>query len=715
MKPLAVMLLAVWMSHFAIAAERPSWRGIRTPSQPRIDGAIEELWNAGALPSHFKQITPAVSRDATVLTQVYFLYDDDAVYIAARMMQNRVTLHSVQANRDHKAIAQGDHIRFIIDPSRSGTSGYFFIIGTANSVSDGTMNSLGDWDTAWDAPFTSATLVTDSAWYVELRIPLSSLSFQNNDVQDWYFFAARRYAQNQEIAVISLHDINNPFRITDFPVIYGLEGLRKNETFTLIPYSYGSAQTDFLASTSQGRGKIGADIRYSPSPSTTVLAAIRPDYAQLESDKDIINVDDVPVSYPEKRPFFTASSDLYPGLAVNTRNITDMKAGVKLRTVLEWMKYDLTGVLDDNNVLWLLGNFRMTNNESYYVDLIGGLRQTEIMRDYNITTNIRTWMFDKRLTAYTWFGTINSRRRDHNEWESVNSLRWVTRTLNIGYWNHLKTQFYNPNIIGHNTLSNEVQHHGWLSYSFIQERDFLRVVTPSIRAEYFDLYTHPGNGYLTWKLSVTTTLHMSESMGDWNIMLLYRPRMTNVFRFRTPSDGTQMFEDAYSAFVLGEMKKASFAVDAATDQSKQLGGRLMVDTQPVRASDGITGQIEGFYRFSEGFTVRYALEYVSLSVSQYQSQFRHIVHRTTLEYGIGDRMTLRGVFQLNSKQVPTVEYYSANLTTNFTFSWEYEPGSFLYCVYHQNNAIERATGQSAARGTANTQTIAIKISKQLSF
>ncbi|HXG38547.1 MAG TPA: DUF5916 domain-containing protein [Bacteroidota bacterium] len=715
MKSLAVILLAVLMCRLAVAAESPSWRGVRTATPPTIDGTLEDVWNAGALPSHFKQITPAVSSEATVPTQVYFLYDDDAVYIAARMMQSRATLHSVQGNRDSKTISQGDHIRFIIDPSRSGTSGYFFIISAANGVSDGTMNSLGDWDTAWDAPFTSATTVTDSAWYVELRIPLSSLSFQNKDMQDWYFFAARRYAQNQEIAVISLHDINNPFRITDFPIMYGLEGLRKNEAIALVPYSYASAQTDFLANSSQGQGKLGADIRYSPSPSTTLLATIRPDYAQLESDRDIINVDDVPVSYPEKRPFFTASSDLYPGLAVNTRNITDIKAGMKLRTVLERVKYDLTGVLDGSNALWLLGNFRTTNNESYYVDLIGGMKQGDGNRDYNITTNIRTWMFDKRLTAYTWFGTINGRRTDRNEWESVNSLRWVTRTLNIGYWNHLKTQFYNPNIVGHSTLSNEVQHHGWLSYSFIEERGFLRVVMPSVRAEYFDLYTHPGNGYLTWKLSVMTTLHISEAVGEWNIVVLYRPGTTSMFRFRALSDGTQTFEDAYSAFVLVGMKKASFAVNVTTDQSKRLGGQLMVDTRPVRASGGTTGQIEGFYRFSERFTVRYALEYVNLSGSQYQSQFRQIVHRALLEYSIGERMTLRGVLQLNSKQMPATAFHSANLTTNFTFSWEFEPGSFLYCVYHQNNAAERATGESAARGTASTQTIALKISKQLSF
>ena len=49
---------------------------------------------------------------------------------------------------------------------------------------------------------------------------------------------------------------------------------------------------------------------------------------------------------PATRMQLRRSADLYPGLAVNTRNIGEIVAGAKLRQVKPLVRYDLTAVLD---------------------------------------------------------------------------------------------------------------------------------------------------------------------------------------------------------------------------------------------------------------------------------------------------------------------------------------------------------------------------------
>lgn len=698
-------------------AAEPSWKATRATSKPVIDGNVEALWYAGILPSDFKQVTPGIGVDASVATQVFLLYDDDAVYIALSLSQRKESVRAQQAKRDDKTVTQGDHVRVLLDPSANGSSAYFFNINAVNAIVDGTLSALGEWETRWDGTLISATSISDSAWFLEMRIPLSTLTFQNKDTQDWLFFVSRHYSQNQEISVLRLTDIHNPFRVADFPTVSGFTGLKKKDALFVTPYSYYSTQSDHLANTSLSRFKAGGEVQYTPSSSMMLLATIRPDYAQLETDREIINVSDVPESYPEKRPFFTSSSDLYPGLAVNTRNIGDITAGLKLRGTFDRSKYDLTTVYDENNTLWALGDFRTSDNDWYYIDLISGLKRKGGETDYNLTTNLRTWMFDRKFTAYTWFGTINSRRRDGNEWESVNAARWVTRTLYAGIWNHVKSQFYNPNIVGHNTLANELVVQGTLSYSFINEQGFLRTITPSLKADFSDVYTHVGNGSTLWKLSIASTIHPSDAFGNWDLSLTYRPKTEVKFRYRNTSTAneSEIFEDAYSTFVLATENQASWAFELSTDQSKQLGGKFSIDTKPVRDSKALFGQIESFFRVNERFSLRYTLEFVDIDGSAYQSQYRQTIHRASFEYGIAERMTVRGVVQLNTRQNPLTDYHFTNPTTNLTFSYEYEPGSSLHFVYNQLSVLERTQGQQQANGTSASQSIAIKLSKQLSL
>lgn len=689
-----------------------------TFTSPLIDGVIEEIWQPGLVPTQFRQIRPALFQPSSIETEVFFLYNTSTVYLAARLAQPKSSVQANQGKRDAAVIMEGDYITFALDPLNNGNTAYYITVNPANGVVDGVLDASGFWDPQWDGIFRSAVHVGDNAWSVELEIPLSSIGFQNAEEQEWGFQAIRFISQSQELAVARLVDQHQPFRITDFTRLTNLTGLVRQHGFVVAPYLSTSSESDLLLNTSTGRLKSGADVKIYPSPSMTVLATVNPDYAQVESDREIINVGDVPDSYPEKRPFFTESSDMFPGLAVNTRNILDIQAGVKLRQVMNRLKYDVTSILDGENHLWLLGNGRWTDNESYHVELISGMKKQPEQTHFNVTTNFRTWLFDKQLAASTWFGTINSRHRNGVEFESYNSVRWITRTLYAGLWGHFKSEYFNPNTLGHHTLSNEIFLATGFSYSFINATGFWRVINPEFKIERSSLFTDPTQASVVPRATMKLALHPDDYLGDWNVEAGYELPAAKQFRFRVvpEEENKSVYQDAYSPFVLIGHRLDRIYLRFQSDPAKPLGGMLAVERGQVRGAVSARLQIDGFAKPTQSFRMGYSVDIVDVQASPYQNRFRGAIHRAKFAYNITDRMNLRAIIELNTKRFPdSGERTLEAPVSNITFSWEYEPGSFVYVVYYRSDHLERNGLMGNVVPTLYRQSVLLKLNKSLSF
>lgn len=665
---------------------------------PTLDGKIDEVYLSGISFADFVQLEPDILSKPSVKTEIYFLYDSKNIYIAGKLFQPKATIKSSNGRKDASIILDGDAIGIVIDPLNNGNSAYFFSINPSNAIVDGTLDASGNWDFKWDGIFSSATTIENDFWIFEFQLPLSSISFQDKDEQDWGILFRRDYSQNKEVILSSIINRNEPFRIGDFTKLHGLSGLKKDTKLFFTPYSFYSIKQNSLENIRENKTKLGGELKYNPVSSMTIIATVNPDFAQIETDNLIINVDDVPTSYPEKRPFFTESSDLYPGLAVNTRNIEDIDVGIKLRDVRDNLKYDLTWVLDRKQNRWYMGNARWTDNETFYVDLIGGVKNQKTKTDYNFTTNLKTWAFDKRLVAYTWFGTINQHNAK-NEYESVNSIRWVTREFTAAYWNHFKTQFYNPNITGHNTLSNQILHHAWIAYSFFDENSFFRVITPKFKYEYNTLYAHPDQFYNNLIFTMDATMHLNQSFGNWNLSLNYIPSSKRLFRHRTVSSqpDENVFEDAFSKFVLVEQSRNVCQIIFNTDYSKTIGLKLDYNNFEKRKSAVDNLSLETYWRFNEATNVTYAIENIRLYGSEYQPRYFQTLHRIKFEHNFTDKLNLRGIFQLNEVEMPEItDYESSHPIFNVTLSWQYMSGSYIYLVYNKQklNWNDAATSSS---------------------
>src|SRR5688572_30547064 len=94
-----------------------SVRVVRTMTPPVIDGDLgDAVWAAAAVVDDLHQVAPVEYAMPDERTEVLILYDDDALYIAARLYDTDPELITARNMRQNDNIGQDDRIYVTIDP-----------------------------------------------------------------------------------------------------------------------------------------------------------------------------------------------------------------------------------------------------------------------------------------------------------------------------------------------------------------------------------------------------------------------------------------------------------------------------------------------------------------------------------------------------------------------------------------------------------------------
>ncbi len=298
----------------------PTAAAARRSSAITLDGLIDDAaWQAVAPVTEFTQTDPDIGQPATQRTEVRFLFDDDALYVAAKLYdtEGRKGVRTSLVRRDQSF--NSDYFEVVIDGFHDHLGRAFFDVNPSGSRQDqlGTGNSCCDsgWDPIWEA----ATRIDDDGWSVELRIPLSQLRFSKDSVQTWGLQMRRFIQRRNELDQWSYWGKTE----AGGPARFGhLEGLRftSNKTtrkLELLPYVVGKSK---YVTTSPGdpfnpggvsSSRVGVDLKYLLSSNLTLDATFNPDFGQVEVDPAVINLSAFETSFPEKRPFFIANSGIF--------------------------------------------------------------------------------------------------------------------------------------------------------------------------------------------------------------------------------------------------------------------------------------------------------------------------------------------------------------------------------------------------------------------
>ncbi len=289
-----------------------------------IDGLLDDaIWQRAAPISDFLQTAPLEGQPATERTDVRLLYDDDAIYVGARL-HDRSPVTSRLARRD-AGLGDSDSFVLLLDSYHDHETAYRFWTNPSGVKGDAILagNRRGGGDSSWDPVWDLATAVSDSGWVVEMRIPFSQLRFDREDEQVWGIQVERNIHRNQENATFPFTPRLERAGVSRYAHLDGIAGIEPGRRLELLPYAVARGeyvQLDAPAGVAFGNpyrsgadhfGGAGVDLKYRIAPNVTLDAAVNPDFGQVEVDPSVINLTAFETRFSERRPFFVEGADIF--------------------------------------------------------------------------------------------------------------------------------------------------------------------------------------------------------------------------------------------------------------------------------------------------------------------------------------------------------------------------------------------------------------------
>ena len=322
---LAQPLAAQVTGDYAPGAQRPI--KLHRLAQPiQLDGLVDEpAWRA-VDPFPLVMYQPTYKGAMTEHTEIRVAYDDDHLYVSGKLYH--VVSENLRANSFYRDRWSGDEtFAIVLDTFNDNENALWFYttplgtrfdIAVADDAANGRDSNNYNWNTFWDV----ATTRTNEGWFAEIRIPFSSLGFQDEDgrvemgmiVYRWMGHNNHRYIF-PDIPPRWERGSNKPSVAQD--VI--LEGVYSRKPVYVTPYGLGGVQrkselspskTDYRFNDDFMR-EIGLDVKYNLTNNLTLDATVNTDFAQVEADDQQINLTRFSLFFPEKRQFFQERSGIF--------------------------------------------------------------------------------------------------------------------------------------------------------------------------------------------------------------------------------------------------------------------------------------------------------------------------------------------------------------------------------------------------------------------
>ncbi len=300
------MLAIVFVVHVQ-AQETKIAKASRTIETVKVDGKLTELcWSAAKEATDFYQYSPYNGKEPSETTIVKFVYDDEALYVGAFLEDSKPHLISKSlGKRDDFNLA--DYFGVYIDPYNDASKSYGFFVtasGVQVDIKKTTYNDHG-WNAVWE----SAVHHTPNGWSIEMRIPYSALRFSKRKNQEWGINMQRVLQRKRETNTWNYVDINTEGMNKQAGVLTGIANVEPPVRLAFLPYVSAYVENDAHENSYSLKG--GMDVKYGINESFTLDMMLIPDFGQVKSDKEVLNLSPYETYYGENREFFKEGMELF--------------------------------------------------------------------------------------------------------------------------------------------------------------------------------------------------------------------------------------------------------------------------------------------------------------------------------------------------------------------------------------------------------------------
>ena len=656
------------------------------------------------------QVQPSPGTPASKKTEVYVGFTDTALWIGFIAHDDNPDGIIVSEGRRDSSLNETDSFRFVIDGFLDKQNGYVFGTNPTSMQYDAQVikeggsgqftRNVGIFDENWDGSWEVAAVVGDFGWSAEFEIPFRTLRYGNAETQIWGINFQRNIRRNNEIAywapIGRQHTIT---RVSRAGTVSGIE-VPTQRNLQITPYVLGSWRRE--SNVSSNGQEAGFDIKYSISPSLTLDATYNTDFAQVEVDDVIVNLDRFSIFLPEKRPFFLENAGQFSvgiqeqielffsrRIGIVDGEQVPIEGGLRLSGkvgsatnvgLLYMSDEGLTGVASPNDFIVARVSQELGNGSSVGALFVGrdgeGSATLPAAEDQNQTYAIDgRWGIGSDIILESWVARTSTPGAEfagddyaYAAMANYNSSVWSSR-LNFSK----VTESFNPEV-GFLRRDDYTQREFFLLRRFrASEESPLLEARPHVRATDF----HNLDGFL------------ESGVRHYDVHWEFKNGYQLETGYNYLKDGLlERFEIIKGVFVpAGTYSGGEIEIEFNTDLSapfslhmenrfgKQFGGDRIVITPTLR------------YRVGESFTAELGGVYTSFDLPYLGGDFDVTLARLRLSYSFTPKMSAQAVLQYEDE--------TETLSTNLRFSLLRTANSGLYLVY--NEFDERLPGLGPAQ------------------
>ena len=298
------------------AQENRKFNAVRTEHSPKIDGELNDrAWKELVPADRFTEFKPVPGRVEahSRRTEVKIVYDNTAIYVAARMYDEPDSIFREVMPRDN--LANSDFIGIVFDTYLDRINAFGFYVSSTGTQFDAKYSNSGNEDNNWNAVWDSQVKRDSLGWTAELKIPYSALRFSSTEVQEWGLnITRRRHMSNQQSSWNKIDPKVSGF-INQSGELRGIKGIKSPVRLSFSPYlsstvnHYPHNQPELQNTSSSFNG--GMDIKYGINQSLTLDMTLVPDFGQIRSDNQVLNLSPFEVRFNDNRQFFTEGTELF--------------------------------------------------------------------------------------------------------------------------------------------------------------------------------------------------------------------------------------------------------------------------------------------------------------------------------------------------------------------------------------------------------------------
>lgn len=300
----------------------PEVRAVRALEPVRIDGRLDESdWQRAEVITAFTRFQPNQGGPVSLPTEVRIMFDDQYLYFGATMYDTlgRAGIRVPVIRRDFDYF-ENDLFSIALDGLNDGRNSMVFQTNPYGAQRELLSLDATTFNRQWQTLWVVASHIDDWGWSTEIAIPWTSIRYEEGATEMRVVLMRIIRRLNERSTWPALPRAMNPYRMDYGALITGLQPPPPSANVQVNPYVLMSAgerteHTGGNTTTSSGWSdpdlKLGGEIKWAIDTRSVLDVTWNTDFAQVDADRQVLNLTRFSVQFPEQRQFFLEGNEIY--------------------------------------------------------------------------------------------------------------------------------------------------------------------------------------------------------------------------------------------------------------------------------------------------------------------------------------------------------------------------------------------------------------------